>query len=63
MLTVLTALRAWLVNGKPNPARDTSRFPAWDRLVAQALVWYGYADPMRGGDELREVDPVKEAKR
>jgi putative DNA primase/helicase len=60
---VLTALRAWLVHGVPEQGRDTSRFPQWDRLVAQALVWYGYADPARGGDELREVDPVKEAKR
>ena len=64
---VLTALRAWLVHGKPNidpkVKRDAFRFPQWDSLIAQALVWYGYADPVRGGDELREVDPVKEAKR
>jgi hypothetical protein len=61
---VLTALRAFLVANPPVPdGRDTSRFPEWDRLIAQALVWYGYADPMRGGDEVREVDPVREAKR
>ena len=60
---VLVALRAWLVHGEPDSKRDTSRFPQWDKLIAQALVWYGYADPMRGGDELRDVDPVKEAKR
>jgi hypothetical protein len=60
---VLTALRAWLLHGQPDPKRATSRFKQWDSLIAQALVWYGYADPARGGDELREVDPVKEAKR
>jgi hypothetical protein len=60
---VLVALRAWLINGEPDETRATSRFQQWDSLIAQALVWYGYADPMRGGDELRDVDPVKEAKR
>jgi putative DNA primase/helicase len=60
----LTALRAWIVaDVPPDPKRDTLRFPQWDRLIAQALVWYGYADPARGGDELREADPVMEAKR
>jgi hypothetical protein len=60
---VLVALRAWLIHGKRDETRATSRFQQWDSLIAQALVWYGYADPMRGGDELREVDPVKEGKR
>jgi hypothetical protein len=60
---VLVALRAWLMHGEPDETRATSRFQQWDSLIAQALVWYGYADPMRGGDELRDVDPVKEAKR
>jgi hypothetical protein len=60
---VLVALRAWLTNGEPDSTRATSRFQQWDSLIAQALVWYGYADPMRGGDELREVDPVKEGQR
>jgi len=60
---ILVALRAWLINGERDETRATSRFQQWDSLIAQALVWYGYADPMRGGDELRDVDPVKEAKR
>lgn len=60
---VLVALRAWLIHGERDESRATSRFQQWDSLIAQALVWYGYADPMRGGDELRDVDPVKEAKR
>jgi bifunctional DNA primase/polymerase-like protein len=61
---VLTALRAFLVAAPPVPdGRDTNRFPQWDRWIAQALVWYDYADPMRGGDEVRDVDPAKEAKR
>jgi hypothetical protein len=60
---VLIALRAWLINGERDETRATSRFQQWDSLIAQSLVWYGYADPMRGGDELREIDPVKEGQR
>jgi hypothetical protein len=60
--SVLTALRAFILHG-PNGAKPTSRFPEWSRLIAHALVWYGYPDPVKGGDAVRRDDPVKEAQR
>lgn len=59
---VLTALRAFILHG-PKGGKPTSRFPEWSRLIASALVWYGYPDPVRGGDAVRRDDPVKEAQR
>jgi hypothetical protein len=59
---ILTALRCYLVHGK-KVAKDTDRFPPWSDLIRSAVIWYGYADPQRGGDKLRENDPIKEAQR
>ena len=59
---ILTALRAYLVHGK-EAERDRDRFPDWSKLIRSAVIWYGYADPQRGGDKLRVDDPVKEAQR
>ncbi|MCG2628840.1 bifunctional DNA primase/polymerase [Bradyrhizobium sp. WYCCWR 13023] len=59
---VLTALRAFILHG-PKDVKPTSRFPEWSRLIGNALVWYGYPDPVRGGDAVRRDDPVKEAQR
>jgi hypothetical protein len=60
---VLTALRAFIVHGKASMPSTTSRFVEWGNLIGNALIWYGYPDPVRGGDGLREADPVKEAMR
>jgi hypothetical protein len=60
---VLTALRAFIVHGKDGMPPTVSRFPQWGGLIGNALIWYGYADPTRGGDAIREADPVKEAMR
>jgi hypothetical protein len=59
---ILTALRCYLVHGK-KVEKDTDRFPPWSDLIRSAVIWYGYADPQRGGDKLRENDPTKEAQR
>jgi hypothetical protein len=59
---ILTALRCYLVHGN-KVVKDTDRFPQWSDLIRSAVVWYGYADPQRGGDKLRENDPTKEAQR
>jgi hypothetical protein len=40
-----------------------SRFPEWGKLIGNALIFYGYPDPTRGGYAIREADPVKEAMR
>ena len=64
VVAILTALRAYLVNGKGEVTlKDNDRFPQWSNLIRSAVVWYGYADPIRGGDKLRADDPVKEAQR
>jgi hypothetical protein len=59
---ILTALRCYIVHGTP-VEKDNDRFPQWSKLIRSALIWYGYADPQRGGDALRENDPIKEAQR
>ena len=60
---VLTALRAFIIHGQGEMPPSISRFPEWGRLIGNALIWYDYADPTRGGDALRQSDPVKEAQR
>jgi len=66
---ILTALRAYIVHGQADvvaakiAADDDDRFHQWSDLIRGALVWYGYADPQRGGDTLREADPIKECQR
>jgi hypothetical protein len=60
---VLTALRAFIIHGHKDAKPTISRFPEWGNLIGNALIWYGYADPTRGGDAIRAADPVKEAMR
>jgi len=59
---ILTALRCYLVHGT-EVEKDRDRFPQWSKLIRSALMWYGHADPLRGGDALRRDDPTKEAQR
>lgn len=60
---VLTALRAFIIHGQASAKPTISRFPEWGSLIGNALIWYGFPDPTRGGDVLRDADPVKEAMR
>jgi hypothetical protein len=60
---VLTALRAFIMHGRKSAPASISRFPEWGTMIGNALLWYGYADPTRAGDELRKSDPVHEAMR
>lgn len=67
---VLTALRAYIVHGwvdvlsqLDKDGRRTFRFPEWSDLIAGAMIFYGYADPRRGGDVLRANNPAREAQR
>jgi hypothetical protein len=60
---VLTALRVFIVHGKDGMPPTVSRFPEWGSLIGNALIWYGYPDPTRGGDAIRQADPVKEGMR
>jgi hypothetical protein len=61
---ILTALRCYLVHGVGEvKLKGNDRFPEWSKLIRAATVWYGYDDPLKGGDKLRADDPVKEAQR
>ncbi len=65
---VLTALRAFILHGRKGgqfqtDLQRTSRFAEWESLIAGALRWYGYQNPVRGGDAIRNDDPVKEGQR
>ena len=60
---VLTALRAFVLHGRAKADPTISRFPEWGALIGNALIWYGYPDPTRSGDEIRKIDPVHEAMR
>jgi hypothetical protein len=58
---VLTALRAFIVQGKAKMPSTKSRFVEWGNLIGNALIWYGYRDPVLGCDGIKAEDPVKEA--
>lgn len=48
VVCALTVLRAYFVNGCPNQGCDRwGSFEEWSRLVPQAIVWAGGADPMK----------------
>lgn len=42
----LTLLRAHAVAGRPSPSRTWASFEAWTKVIADALVWAGGADPL-----------------
>lgn len=59
VVAVLTALRAYIVAGKPRQSVATfGSFEQWSDLVRSALVWLGEADPNRGRARLETTDPI-----
>ncbi|KYF87535.1 hypothetical protein BE17_07265 [Sorangium cellulosum] len=42
----LTLLRAHACAGRPSPARTWGSFEAWTKVIADAIVWAGGADPL-----------------
>ena len=59
MVAALTALRAYLVAGKPRqPIATFGSFEQWSDLVRSALVWLDEADPNRGRTRLEITDPI-----
>ncbi len=55
----LTALRAYIVAGKPRQSIATfGSFEQWSDLVRSALVWLGEADPNQGRARLETTDPI-----
>lgn len=60
VVDALTVLRAWIEHGQrertwmPTPLGS---FEQWSRLVREALIWLGEADPIDTMEEIRGVDP------
>lgn len=63
----LTLLQGFVVAGMPVMATGTSRFPDWDRLVRQAVIWVSqelkldFGDPLEAIENNRQQDPNREA--
>jgi hypothetical protein len=57
VVAVLTALRAYVVAGKPKQAEPLGSFEEWSNLVRSALLWLGEADPCDTMEKIREEDP------
>jgi hypothetical protein len=61
-VAALTALRAFIVAGRPDvlnrPALGS--FEEWDRLVSGCLIWAGYADPTSSLEAVEASDPERE---
>jgi putative DNA primase/helicase len=57
----LTILRAFIVAGAPEQTRPLGGFEDWSRLVRDALVWLGEADPVDTMERSRTEDPRREA--
>jgi putative DNA primase/helicase len=57
----LTVLRAYhhANHQKPEGVVDLGSFEGWSRLVRDALVWLGEADPVATMEEARKSDPKR----
>jgi putative DNA primase/helicase len=59
VVAALTALRAYLVAGRPRqPIATFGSFEQWSDLVRSALVWLGEADPNQGRARLETTDSI-----
>lgn len=55
----LTALRAYVVAGRPKPLSPVGSFERWSEWVREALVWCGYGDPDETRTAVLADDPRK----
>lgn len=53
----LTICRAYVVAGRPEPAKRLASFEGWSDTVRSALIWLGRADPVASMEQARELDP------
>lgn len=53
----LTVLRAFHVADRPQQSAPLGSFVDWSRLVRDALIWLGEADPCATMDAVRSADP------
>lgn len=57
---VLTVLRAYHLAGRPFQRAPLGSFEEWSRLVRDALIWAGEADPCETMERARDEDPQLE---
>ena len=55
----LTICRAYIVAGRPAPARKLASFEGWSDTVRSALIWLGKADCINSMETSREEDPER----
>ena len=55
----LTICRAYIVAGRPAPARKLASFEGWSDTVRSALIWLGKADCVNSMETSREEDPER----
>jgi putative DNA primase/helicase len=53
----LTICRAYIVAGRPNPARRLASFEGWSDTVRSALIWLKKEDPVKSMEDTRAEDP------
>lgn len=53
----LTIVRAYIVAGRPDPAKPLASFEGWSNIVRSALLWCGLADPVETMTVARSADP------
>jgi putative DNA primase/helicase len=59
VVDALTVLRAWLtLDDHAEMPPPLGSFEQWSRLVREALIWLGEADPVAVMEEVRGTDPV-----
>ncbi|TAN62713.1 MAG: hypothetical protein EPN20_10660, partial [Magnetospirillum sp.] len=57
----LTVLRAFHVAGRPQQRHPLGSFGEWSRLIRDALIWAGEADPMDTVSEVKASNPHRQA--
>lgn len=57
VVAALTAMRAYVVAGRPPQRPPLGSFEDWSRTVRDALLWLGCADPVGSMEEGRRSDP------
>lgn len=58
LVAALTVLRAWSIHrGDEKMPVPLGSFEQWSRLVRNALIWLGEADPVESMEEVRAADP------
>jgi len=60
VVAILTMLRGYINAGRPNPGTSLAGFESWCRLVRDALVWLGFADPVSSMAAVEATDAKRE---